>query len=850
QLFDLVAPSETPLRGQPPFVGRGRELARLAQAFEDAGLERRCYLFTLLGSAGMGKSRLVAEFSARIADQASVVRGRCLPYGEGITYWPIGEIVRAMGETSESDDAAAVVERLSGLVADAPEGARIAHLVAGAVGLVDQPASAEETFWGIRSWLEAQARKRPLVCIIEDVHWAESTLLDLLEHVADWTRDAPILLLCTARPELLEIRPTWAGGKLNATTLMLEPLSSEQTSELVASLLSKNELPAGVVSRVLETAEGNPLFAEEIVRMLVDDALAGASADPRATAGGGVLDTVAMPTSVQAVIAARLDRLPTRERMVAERAAVAGRVFERGAVTALVPDAERATLGDDLRALVRKELVHPDRPELTTDDAFRFRHLLIRDTAYEALPKQERAELHERFAAWVEGVVGDRAGEYEEIIGYHYEQAHRYRRELGIADERSARLAEQAAVKLADAGTRAYRRRDHVGAAKLLSRAIALMPAGTERRAARLTLAIAHLETFAHDEAGPVIAALLKEAEAAGDVAMAWKARLLDHTTRSWSDPDIQIEAAEPLVAQALPVFEAAGDDYGLMLAHHTLAELHLAHAHWEQAMAEYALAIPHAARSDPVLEDTMRADLVAAAFFGPTPVPDLLRIADSEMGRMHSPHALTQGIVALARAMAGDADRALEEVRAALARRTELVGADRAVVFTSGFVEYVVGDLDAAEAALRRNSDALAAGGETGARSTVEGLLALTLFDLGRANADVLAATELCRTLTAEGDAVSQVLWRESAALVAGRAGQFDEARALIAAAIERVDRTDFLYLRGVASRDRGRIAEMAGEAAPARAAYATALDYFEQKGDVVDAKRMRDALARLGSA
>jgi tetratricopeptide (TPR) repeat protein len=627
--------------------------------------------------------------------------------------------------------------------------------------------------------------------------------------------------------------------------LLLEPLSAEQTQELVSSLLRDQALPSNVVARILETSEGNPLFAEEIVRMLVEQ---GEEVATLSAASDSGTERVALPTSIQAVIAARLDLLPARERLVAERASVAGRVFERGAVTALVPADDRATVADDLRALVRKELVHPDRSELTTDDAFRFRHLLIRDTAYEALPKQERATLHERFAEWVEGVVGERIGEFAEIVGYHYEQALRYRSDLGIADEHSGSLAARAAAHLVDAGTRAYARRDHAAAAKLLSRAVALMPAGPERRAARVTLAVSHLETYAYDLARPVIDALLAEAQAGGDEVMVWKAKLLEQATRSWSDPTTRIDTAEGLVEKALPIFEAAGDDYGLMLAYRGRAEVHLGRAHWERAMAAYALAIPHAARSDQVLEESIRADFIAAALWGPTPVPELLRIAEREMSSMHSVHAPGLGIVALARALGGDRERARADIRDAVARRVEVLGAERAVVFTSGWVEYVLGDLDAAEAAFKRSSAAFAASGETGARSTTEGLLAVTLFDLGRSDEEVLAAAERCRALSAEDDAVSQVLWREATALVAARGGHVDEAQRLISDAIELADQTDFLHLRGLNQRDRARIDQMAGDFDTAREAYERALDYFERKGAVLDAQRMRDALAELG--
>ncbi len=411
-----------------------------------------------------------------MSDSVLVLRGRCLSYGEGITYWPIGEIVREAAGIADSDDAAAARQRITESLGSASDAERIVELVSAAMGLADSTAPRDELSWGIRRYLEELARPRGLVCVIEDVHWAEPALLDLIEQMADWTRDSAILLISTARPELLEARPTWGGGKVNSTTLLLEPLPADATETLVSTLVENRAVPPAILRRILDAAEGNPLFAEEIIRMLSEDGVFERLDEGRSA--GGDMDEVAIPTSVQAVIAARLDRLPPAERNVAEHAAVAGRVFERGAVMALVAEDERPDVARHLLSLMRKELVHPDRAELTADDAFRFRHLLIRDTAYEALPKEQRAELHERFAQWVEGVAGDRIVEYTEIVAYHYDQAQRYRRELGVDDSHSAHLAELAADGLASAGQRAYNRGDMVAAVKLLSRAIDLMSPG------------------------------------------------------------------------------------------------------------------------------------------------------------------------------------------------------------------------------------------------------------------------------------------------------------------------------------------------------------------------------------
>ena len=397
-------------------VGREHELARLRAVFGQAVHDSSCQLFTVLGSAGVGKSRLAAEFLA--GSEARAVRGRCLAYGEGITYWPVVEILKQAGRLPEGDAARPLRVLL---------------------GEADGLASPEEIAWGFRKLLEQEAQSEPLVCVFDDLHWGEETLLDLVEHVADLARDAPMLVLCMARPELLERRPAWGGGKWNATTVLLEPLDAAETEQLLGLL---GGAPAELRERIVQVAEGNPLFLEEVVALVRDS-----------TDGG-----VAVPPTIQALLAARLDQLDPAERAVLERGSVEGRVFHRGAVAALA-DGD-GQLDQRLLSLVRKELVRPDRPLLSRDDAYRFRHLLIRDAAYDALPKATRADLHRRFAGWLE-TNGRELVELEQIVGYHLEQAARYLAELGRPD---AAVAAEASRRLASAGLRTRWRGDRAAA--------------------------------------------------------------------------------------------------------------------------------------------------------------------------------------------------------------------------------------------------------------------------------------------------------------------------------------------------------------------------------------------------
>ena len=334
------------------FVGRERELRLLRDAWGRAVEERRCHLVTVAGEAGVGKSRLIAELLEDVGDAGRVLRGRCLPYGEGITFWPITEALAPLGELVHP-----VLDRLRG----------------------DGVAAPAELFLAVRRLLESLAAERPVILHVDDLHWAEPMLLDLLDHVADLSRAGPILVLCAARLELFDLRPGWGGGKLNATTALLGPLGDADSEVLIDQL--SDELDPDMRARVLAAAEGNPLFLEEMVALARE-------------AG-----SVTIPATIEALLAERLERLASDERQLLQCAAVEGEVFHREALTPLVGERLAAMLDESLSRLVRKELIrpHPDR-----DDRYRFRHLLIRDAAYEALPEEMRARLHERFASWLE----------------------------------------------------------------------------------------------------------------------------------------------------------------------------------------------------------------------------------------------------------------------------------------------------------------------------------------------------------------------------------------------------------------------------------------------------------------
>ena len=389
--------------GPAAFVGREDELARLRRAFEGVRAESRSRVLTILGEAGVGKSRLANEFAYVLGEEAKLVVGRCLSYGEGATYLPIVEIVRQVAPTRPRS-------AIASLLAGDEDADLIATRLTELTGEVEGGGSTGEIFWAVRRLFEALAGERPLVVVLEDVHWAEPTLLDLVEHLQSWISDAPVLVLCLARPSLLEERAGWGRGA-SRETIVLEPFSAEEAAVLVAELSEEGGLSEAVRARIVSAAEGNALFVEQLHAYLTEDVTAA--------------DAEAVPPSIEALLASRLDALEPGERALIERAAVIGRDFVRSAVMHLSPPDELASVDSRLGVLERRGLVHALGGHPNERESIRFHHVLIRDVAYSAITKERRADLHQRHGSWLES-----RNKPDELIGYHAEQAHRYRSEL------------------------------------------------------------------------------------------------------------------------------------------------------------------------------------------------------------------------------------------------------------------------------------------------------------------------------------------------------------------------------------------------------------------------------------
>ena len=832
-----------------PMVGRGKELEMLERALERAVSERTSHLFTLLGSAGVGKSRLVAEFLSASAGSATALRGRCLSYGEGITFFPLAEVIHQAAKILEGEPPAAARAKLESFLAETPDGERIAGLVGGLFGW-GPPGATEDAFWAVRKVLEHLAHERPVVVVFDDIHWAEPTMLDLIEHLADWTRDAAVLVVCLARPELLDIRAGWGGGKMNASSILLEPLQGDDASLLVDNLLGRADIPQAARARILEAAEGNPLFVEEMLAMLIDDGLLRFEDGEWRSVED--LANVTVPPTIHLLLAARLDRLDAEERAVIERGAVEGKVFHTGAVTTLSPDSVRPNVRSRLLTLARKELIRPDRAEFAGEDAFRFRHLLIRDAAYQAMPKEQRADLHERFADWLTNVAGERMAEYEEILGHHLEQAYRYRAELGTVDERTKSLAGRAAEHLYASAMRADERGDVNTARALLDRSVELSD-GTVHLRSLVLLSELLQELADFPTALDAATRSIVIAEAIGNRRSALRAELVRIMSGAAVDPALTMEISRE---ETTRVVVEAGRLADVDLRDKAILLLAL-FAFFQGRTGETVKILDELMDCVPTMSRRARQEIAGqlgiCAYFGSIPLEDGFAVLEqAHILQGDSPSGEGQGLRVRAGllGMAGRFEEAHEAIDRSVALFEEL-GRPHAIVASNqatGETLRLEGRLDEAEEIFREMHEAYESMGETGFNSTICGLIAQTLCDLGRLEeADSFA--EKCRTLSAEDDFASQGLWRMARGRVLAASGAFEEALRLADEAVAIMEGTDYLVFQGDGHEVRGQVLAAAGRGDDARAAFEQALSRYERKGNVVAAARIRAQIDGLTS-
>jgi class 3 adenylate cyclase/tetratricopeptide (TPR) repeat protein len=806
-----------------PLVGREAELSALEIALERTVASGACRLFTVVGPPGIGKSRLIAEFVERAGGPTTVLTGRCLPYGHGITFWPLREVVRTLGGKPG----------LEAAVAGAEDADQIVNAVLGAVG-ENGPAgttAGAELGWGFRRLLETLAQERPVVLVLEDIHSAAPTFLDLIEYLHGWSRGT-ILIVCLARAELLERHASWVAPRADADSLALTPLSGEESSALLARLPDTGRATVEVRREIAEAAEGNPLFLEQMAAMLAEES---------STAARPV------PPSIQALLTERLDQLAADERAAIERAAVIGREFWASAVADLSLAGAEGTVMPALMALVRKQLIHPDVSAFAREDAFRFEHQLIRDAAYETISKRLRAELHERFAAWLETRTTEGGVELDEIIGYHLEQAHHYLGEID-SGERAARLGAAAGARLSSAGRRALARGDPPAAVSLLYRAVALL----DQKAALEFLPDLGRALYTAGElreADELLERAVRDAAARGDEIAEASALIERAEVRMHAHAEVgEIEAAAD---RAIEIFERHGDNRGLARAWWLIGTRDFVRGEFEAADRALQDAVVYArAAGDGREERRSLVRLTTCLVLGPTPVGDALSRCSALYARLASDRglqAMAQAATAELVAMQGDFAEARrrytqsKEVLLDVGNKVYAAG----VALYAGPIELLAGDANAALAELRPAYELLDEIGETGTRSSVAAVLARAAHAANDFDAAVRFA-DLSASIASPHDVLTQVIAGGAKAKALADLGKQEEAEelALTAAALARTG--DFLVIRGDALLDLAHVFRSRNAKEERLAAAAEAALLYEQKGNEPSLARARALIER----
>ncbi len=827
-------------RVDTPVVGRTAELAVLNTAWDSARTERRAHLVTVIGDAGIGKSRLVRELMDRVSDSAHVVCGRCLAYGDGITFWPLREMVISTAEILRDDTPDIAREKLLACTGDAA----VADRMASVAGLNTTLFPLPEIYWGVRRFLQALAAQKPVLALFDDIHWAEPAFLDLIENLLESIDASPVLLLTTARRDLLEERPQW-GERERSSRLVLSPLGDAAAAQVVTNLLGTAGLPAALLKRIVDAAEGNPLYVEQMLSMLIDSGAVREEGGMWVSVNASA--DIVVPPTIQALLEARLDKLERKERAAAEPASVIGLEFARTAVQSLAPAPLRERIEEQLQALSRKHFI---RPASSSDAAgrYRFDHHLVRDAVYNGLLKRARATMHTEFVKWADQVnaESDRGQEFEAILGYHLEQAHGYLRQLGPLDKAGAAIGRDGARRLASAARQAFGRGDMHAATTLFRRAIALLSQEDPARVSLLPeLGEVLIEVGNFAEAHRVLAEAEAVAERHGNRRIAASARLFRMRVRLFSaEPGDWGEATLRMTEEAIPLFESEEAHPELARAWRLIGLVHGIAARYGQSTDAVTRSLTHARLAgDERLIARNATAISSSTLLGPTPVNEAIEICNQLIAdRLSDRQAESATLCTLAQLHAMNGE--FNEARHLYRRARDLLRDLGQGLIAAGtgidvlIVELLAGDLVGAEREVMADYEFLSQAGETYRRSTLAALLSRVIRNQGRDD-EAMALSIVAESISAEDDVDSQALWRSVRAPMLARAGKPSEAESMARSAVELLAGTDAPQLRADTLSELATVLALCGRHDEARETISNAIVTYQLKGDIVSARR-----------
>jgi DNA-binding SARP family transcriptional activator len=813
------------VRLDAPLAGRGEEMRRLEAAYTRAARERVTMTVTVIGEAGLGKTRLVQEFAGRLGREAHVLTGRCLPYGEGITFWPLQEVVRQAG----GDDSP---EKIKDLLVGEADAAAVAGQLHRALGPGSQGrTAAAEIFWAARRFLETLARRRPVLAVFEDLHWAEPTFLDLVESLALQPERSPITVVCIGRPELLDQRPAWAAESDRSVCIQLAPLGEAPAAALVDSLSAGQRLPPSTRARLIDTAGGNPLYLEQLAVSLGEQS--GSDARP------------ALPPTIQALLSARLQRLGPGASSVLVRAAIVGKDFGEREVRGLLPVEARGPLSRNLQTLIAKGLVQRGPPGRGLDEEYSFRHILITEAAYRSIPKSLRAQLHHRYADWLEAIVSEPLPARSEILGHHLEQSVRYRTELGPADPESAALSLRAAAHLQTAGVAAHDRGDDVAAVNLLDRAAALLP-GDDPALGRLytSLGAALNEAGQLEKARAALDQAQRITAAHGDELQHARARVEALLLQLKMNPD----EAETEIARALPElrreFEASQDDLGICRTLQLEAAPHWNHSRSGPAEHAWLRAADYARK---VNDRRQLADIVSwlasAALWGPTPALEGIQRCQDYLDEIgNHPQGKAEILLNLAALYAMQDDFATAHATLNSAKSLlETLGPTMTAIMIqpAALIAMLAGDPATAERYLRLEYDSLYGMGERRFLATTAAILARAITTQGPSRyEEAIRLIAISREAAADEDLSAQAIGRGVYARILADQGRYREAEELARSAAALAAQTDLLSEHADTLLELSHVLAAAGQVTEAHSVATQALDLYQRKGNLPGAR------------